>query len=62
MGDILNLRRARKGAKRRAAEQQAAANRLHHGRSRSERDLEATRKKKERREFDLHRIEKADEQ
>jgi hypothetical protein len=62
MGDILNLRRARKSAERRAAEQQAAANRLRHGRSRSERDLEATRKKKERRELDLRRIEKADEQ
>src|SRR5262245_32481068 len=62
MGDILNLRRARKSAQRRAAEQKAAANRLLHGRTKSERELEAARNSKERRDLDRHRIEKADEQ
>jgi uncharacterized protein DUF4169 len=62
MGDILNLRRARKNAARRAAEQKAAANRLLHGRSKSERELEAARKDKERSDLDRRRIEKADEQ
>jgi hypothetical protein len=33
MGDIVNLRRARKQAARQAAEQKAAANRALHGRS-----------------------------
>jgi hypothetical protein len=61
MGDILNLRRARKNAERRATEQKAAANRLLHGRSKSERAFETARKKKDRRDLDLHRIEKADE-
>lgn len=62
MGDILNLRQARKNAKRRAAEQKAAANRLLHGRGKSDRELEAARNSKERRDLDRHRIEKADEQ
>ena len=61
MGDILNLRRARKDAARRAAEQKAAANRLLHGQSKSERELESARKLKERRNLDRHRVEKADE-
>jgi Domain of unknown function (DUF4169) len=62
MGEILNLRRARKNAKRQAAEQEAAGNRLLHGRTKSERELEAARKSKDRRDLDRHRIEKADEQ
>ena|SRR5262245_4220752 len=62
MGDILNLRKARKTAERRVAEQKAAANRLLHGRTKSERELEAARKNKDRRDLDRHRIEKADEQ
>jgi hypothetical protein len=61
MGDILNLRRARKSAARQAAEQKAAANRLLHGRSKSERELESARKLKERRDLDRHWVEKADE-
>jgi hypothetical protein len=61
MGEILNLRRARKNAQRRAAEEKAAANRVLHGRSKSERELEDARKSKHRRDLDLHRIEKADE-
>jgi predicted DNA-binding ribbon-helix-helix protein len=43
MGDIVNLRTARKQAKRLEAEQKAAANRLAHGRSKAERALEQSR-------------------
>ena len=49
MGDIVNLRRARKRAERQLAEQKASANRLLHGRSKVEREL------------DRHRIETGDE-
>jgi len=61
MGDIVNLRRARKRAQRKAAEQDAAANRLRHGRSKAERDLEAARTSKERGDLDRHRIDAGDE-
>jgi hypothetical protein len=46
MGDVVNLRLARKAAVRRTREAQAAANRLAHGRTRAER--EATKAEKER--------------
>jgi Domain of unknown function (DUF4169) len=61
MGDIINLRRARKQAARQAAERRAAANRLLHGRSKAERTLEAARGAKERRNLDRHRVETGDE-
>ena len=56
MGDIVNLRNARK-----RAERTASANRLLHGRSKAERELEAKRKVKARRDLDRHRIETGDE-
>jgi hypothetical protein len=46
MGEIVNLRLARKAAARRSKEAEAAANRLAHGRTRAEREAteaEATR-------------------
>ncbi len=46
MGEIVNLRIARKAAARRSKEAEAAANRLAHGRTRTEREsskAEATR-------------------
>ena len=61
MGDVVNLRRARKKAERQPAERIAAANRLLHGRSKAERDLEAARDAKARRDLDRHRIETGDE-
>ncbi|HEY6995691.1 MAG TPA: DUF4169 family protein [Xanthobacteraceae bacterium] len=61
MGDIVNLRRARKRAERRLAEREAAANRLLHGRSKAERELAAKRDAKARRDLDRHRIETGDE-
>ncbi len=42
MGPIVNLRTARKQAKRRRAEQEAAQNRLAHGRSKAEKALQRT--------------------
>jgi len=57
MGDLVNLRTARKRAKRREAEQAAASNRLDHGRTKAERKLEQFRGDRARRNFDQHRIE-----
>jgi hypothetical protein len=62
MGDLVNLRTARKHAKRRQAEQHAASNRLAHGRSKAERAVEQTRTDKARKGLDQHRIEPGDEQ
>ena len=46
MGEVVNLRLARKAAARRGKEAEAAANRAAHGRTRAER--EATKAEKER--------------
>ena len=62
MGPIVNLRTERKRAKRRNAEQKAAANRLAHGRSKAEQNLERVRSDKDRRSLDQHRIETGDGQ
>jgi Domain of unknown function (DUF4169) len=61
MGDIVNLRNARKRAERQRAERTASANRLLYGRSKAEREVEAKRKVKARRDLDRHRIEMGDE-
>jgi hypothetical protein len=61
MGEIVNLRRARKKSERQLAEREAAANRLLHGRSKAQRDLEAQREAKARRELESHRVETGDE-
>jgi hypothetical protein len=57
MGEIINLRTARKQAKRRAAEQRSARNRLVHGSSKAERALERSQSEKARDDLDQHRIE-----
>ncbi len=62
MGDIINLRTARKQAKRREAEQEAASNRLTHGRAKADRALEQSRDEKARKSLDHHRIETGDGQ
>jgi hypothetical protein len=61
MGDIVNLRRARKQAQRQAAEQKAAANRELHGRSKGRRKLDSAREAKRSRDLDGHRIERKDD-
>jgi hypothetical protein len=60
MGDVVNLRKARKFAERELDGQRAAANRLKHGRSKAERELTAAREAKSRRNLDQHRIETGD--
>jgi len=62
MGDLVNLRTARKQAKRRQAEQAAASNRLVYGRSKTERALARARSEKARSNLDQHRIETGDGQ
>jgi hypothetical protein len=60
MGDLVNLRKARKAAKRREDAVRAVENRLAHGRSKAERALEEARTEKSRRELDAHRLETED--
>lgn len=62
MGDLVNIRIARKRSKRRQAEQQAAASRLAHGRSKAQRTLEQSRRDKARSMLDQHRIDTGDRQ
>ena len=57
MGDIVNLRAERKRAKRAMAEHSAAANRLLHGRSKSDRELDQARAAKTKRDLDGARLE-----
>jgi hypothetical protein len=61
MGEIVNLRRARKKSERQLAEREAATNRLLHGRSKAQRDLEAQHEAKARHELESHRVETGDE-
>ena len=60
MGDIVNLRRARKQADRKLGELNAAANRLVHGRNKSERALDQAKNDKARRDLDQRQIETGD--
>jgi Domain of unknown function (DUF4169) len=60
MGDIVNLRKARKSAERELDRKRVAANRLKHGRSKAERELAASREAKARHVLDQHRIETGD--
>jgi hypothetical protein len=60
MGPIVNLRIARKRAKRRLAEEEAARNRLAHGRSKAERAREHSDLDKAERTLDQHQIERED--
>jgi len=61
MGEIVNLRRARKQAERKLSEETAAANRLAYGRSKAERTLEQAKSERTHRELDQHRVETGDE-
>jgi Domain of unknown function (DUF4169) len=60
MGDLVNLRIARKATKRRQAEEQAASNRLIHCRSKAKRALELSRRNKAQRSLDENRLEPGD--
>lgn len=60
MADIVNLRNARKQAKRQQGELNARANRTAHGRPKHLRNLEDAQQDKATRDLDRHRIEKGD--
>jgi hypothetical protein len=60
MGTIVNLRIARKRAKRHLAEQEAAQNRLAHGRPKAEMARERSELDKAERNLDQHQIERKD--
>ena len=62
MASVVNLRNARKQAKRRKAEREAAANRLAYGRPKIAQNLERALRDKERKGLDQHRIETGDGQ
>jgi hypothetical protein len=55
MGDILNLKQARKRKAREAAETEAAAKRLQHGRSKAQKKLSKTEQEAAERKLDGHR-------
>jgi hypothetical protein len=61
MGDVINLRSARKKMKRQLGERETSAKRLQHGRSKADRDLAVKRDAKASRDLDRHRIETGDE-
>ena len=61
MSDVVNLRKARKKIERQLDERQAAANRLLHGRSKTERKVAAAREAKARRDIDQHQVETGDQ-
>jgi len=60
MAEVINLRAARKDAKRIEERKRAAQNRAASGRSKSERQLEQARQEKARRDLESHRIEGKD--
>ena len=60
MADLVNLRIARKRAKKRQDDLQAETNRLAHGQLKHRRKLAAARQVKASRDLDRHRIEKGD--
>ena len=60
MGDIVNLRKFRKQAKKRDDAERADVNRVVHGRTKAERELDEQRKIKLHRHLDGHRIDSGD--
>ena len=60
MGNIVNLRKARKVVRKLQEAERAAANRITHGRTKAERTLEATRAEKTRRLLDAHKLDTGD--
>jgi hypothetical protein len=60
MAELVNLRAARKRAKKRQDDLRADANRLAHGQPQHRRKLEAAQQAKASRDLDRHRIDKGD--
>jgi hypothetical protein len=61
MGQVVNLRQARKRAARERAAEHAAANRLQHGRTKSEQALHGAELNQARRSLDSHRLDTGDQ-
>jgi len=60
MGDVINLKRFKKRSEREEAAQQAAANRVQFGRTKSERILDERRENRADNLLDQHRIDGED--
>ena len=60
MAELVNLRSARKQAKRRQNDKEAQANRLAHGQSQRLRQLKDAQQAKAEKDLDLHRIKPGD--
>ena len=58
MAELINLRTARKRAKRRDDDIRAAGNRVAHGQPKSQRKLDAARREKAKHDLDRQRIDK----
>ncbi len=56
MGEVVNLRRARKALERRAASAKAAENRARFGRSAEDRQKDAAERRQERGRLEAHRL------
>jgi hypothetical protein len=61
MGELLNLRRARKAKARLEAEKKASANRTHFGVSRQAHELSETEAGKRLKTLEAHRLEKPED-
>jgi Domain of unknown function (DUF4169) len=61
VGEVVNLRIARKRAARGQSDARAAEKRLQNGQSKAKRLLAKTQKAKARRELDQHRIDRGDD-
>jgi Domain of unknown function (DUF4169) len=60
MGEVVNLRIARKRAARKQSDARAAEKRLQHGLSKDQRTLAKRQKAKAQRELDIHRMDRGD--
>ena len=60
MAELVNLRTARKQARRRQDDERASAHRIAHGQPKRLRKLEAAQQEKASRDLDAHRIETGD--
>jgi hypothetical protein len=56
MGEVVNLRQARKRREREARESEAESNRVKHGLSKVEKGLSAARRAQDARKLDGHRL------
>ncbi len=61
MGEVINLRQARKRKARAAGEAEADANRLKFGRTKTQRLWDAAQNERVSKDLDAHKIEKSDD-